>query len=420
MAGLSPAHLQALKYEWSIWAHAHQRPPDGDWTTWLLIGGRGAGKTRAGAEWVRAVATAPPQEGESDSRRIALIGETYAEAREVMVEGLSGLRAVHDSPTRPLWQPSRRRLEWPNGAVAYLFSSEDPQALRGPQFAYAWCDELGKWRHDASTWDMLQFALRLGPAPRQTVTTTPRPTALLKRLMAETGSVVTRAPTRANAAFLSPAFLDRVTARYAGTRLGRQELEGELIEGRSDALWTWKTIEASRKPFPPALTRIVVAVDPPVSTGRAADACGLIVAGMGEDGNAYVLEDASRRGVRPLDWARAAVALWRRHAADLIVAEVNQGGDMVATVIGQVDGGVPVKAVRAQRGKWLRAEPVAMLYAQGRVWHAGTFPELEDEMTDFGVDGLSDGRSPDRLDALVWAIWELLLAMPGTPRIRLF
>lgn len=350
---------------------------------------------------------------------IALIGETEHDVREVMVEGVSGILAVHDWRERPIWIPSRRRLEWPaTGAVAQIFSAEDPESLRGPQFAAAWCDELAKWRYAESTFDMLQFGLRLGERPRQVITTTPRPIALLKRLIADPRTAVTRAGTVANARHLSPAFFDTVVARYARTRLGRQELDGELIEERADALWSRGAIENCRVTAAPPLMRIVVAVDPPASAGKGADACGLVAAGRAESGQIFVIADETAGGLSPAAWSRKAIALWRRLSADALVVEVNQGGDMVRAVIGDADLTVPIVAVRAHKGKWLRAEPVAALYKQGRVKHAGVFAALEDEMCDFGLDGLSSGRSPDRLDALVWAVTALTFGARDGPRVR--
>ncbi len=420
IAGLSGAALRRLHDDWEFWARDDQLPPSGDWLVWLILGGRGAGKTRAGAEWVRRVALGAPGFAGRPVGRIALVGETLADARAVMVEGVSGLLAIHRRGERPDWQPSRRRLEWANGAVAQLFSAEDPESLRGPQFGAAWADELGKWRHAEATFDMLQFGLRLGDRPRQVVTTTPRAIPLLRRLLTAPTTMVTRAATRANAANLAPGFLEQVVGRYAGTRLGRQELDGELIEDRPDALWRREMIEAMRVAVAPAreaLRRVVVAIDPPAG-GADADACGIVGCGLGEDGSAFVLADLSLRGAAPAEWAARAAALYRRLEADALVAEVNQGGDMVAEVVRGVDPAIPVTAVRATRGKWLRAEPVAVLYRQGRVRHAGSFPELEDEMCDFGPDGLSQGRSPDRLDALVWALTALLLGPGGEPKVR--
>ena len=382
------------------------------------MGGRGAGKTRAGAEWVKAMALGRSPFAHDPAGRIALVGETFADVRDVMIEGVSGLLRIHRRADRPLWKPSLRRLEWPNGAVAQAFSSEDPEALRGPQFEIAWADEIAKWRRGEEVWDMLQFGLRLGDRPRQVATTTPRPVPLVRRLVADPGCAISRASTRANAFNLAPRFLDTVVGRYAGTRLGRQELDGELIEDREDALWRRADIERLRRDAAPPLTRIVVAVDPPATSGEHADACGIIAAGIDEVGEGWILADRSARGLRPADWGARALALWRELEADALVVEVNQGGEMVETILRQLDPAVPVTQVRATRGKWLRAEPVATLYAQSRVHHAGAFPELEDELCDFGPEGLSSGRSPDRLDALVWALTALMLKGGGRPKVR--
>jgi len=417
-AAMSPAERERLRDDWLLWARPDQLPPAGDWTTWLLLGGRGAGKTRAGAEWVKAVVLGRVPFGGLATGRVALVGETFADVRDVMIEGVSGLLRIHRRADRPRWLSSLRRLEWPNGAVAQAFSSEDPEALRGPQFEIAWADEIAKWRHAEEVWDMLQFGLRLGDRPRQVATTTPRAVPLVKRLVADPACVVARASTRANAFNLAPRFLDAVVGRYQGTRLGRQELDGELIEDREDALWRRDEIERARLDAAPPLTRIVVAVDPPASSGAKADACGIIAAGVSEAGIGHVLADASIRGARPTDWAARAIGLYEALDADGLVAEVNQGGEMVTTVLHEVDPSVPVKTVRATRGKWLRAEPVAALYAQGRVRHVGVFPELEDELCDFGPEGLSSARSPDRLDALVWALTALMLEGRGRPKVR--
>jgi phage terminase large subunit-like protein len=417
LASRKPHWVDAIGADFAFFAHAFQLPPEransGEaWTTWLLLGGRGAGKTRAGAEWVRKLALSDPK------ARIALIGETEHEVREVMVEGVSGLLAVHAQYERPEWLSSRRRLQWTNGAVAQAFSAEDPESLRGPQFSAAWLDELAKWRHADATFDMLQFGLRLGERPRQVITTTPRPTALVKKLMADTRTAVTHAGTRVNAFNLAPDFVEAVLARYHGTQLGRQEIEGEIIAQRSDALWTRAQIEAARVVGAPAMQRIVVAVDPPGSSRKGADACGIVAAGRGPDGTIYVLADDSAAGLTPQAWALRAIALWRRLSADALVAEANYGGEMVRAVIREADRSVPVMTVHATRGKFVRAEPVAQLYEQGRVRHAGTFAALEDEMCDFGLDGLSTGRSPDRLDALVWAVSALSFGARGEPRVR--
>jgi phage terminase large subunit-like protein len=414
---LKPRNSEKLRTDFGLWAHRHQRPPEGanngePWTTWLILGGRGAGKTRAGAEWVRNVASHDP------NARIALVGETEHDVGAVMVEGVAGVLAVHPWWERPEWTPSRRRIEWKNGAVAETFSAEKFDSLRGPQFSAAWCDELAKWRHAEATFDMLQFGLRLGARPRQVVTTTPRPIALLKKLIADPSTALTRAGTIANAFNLAPSFVEQVLTRYGGTRIGRQEIDGEIVEERADALWTRAGLEGCRVETAPDLARIVVAIDPPATAKKGSDACGIVAAGRAGDGTVYVIEDASIAGATPQGWASRAVALWRKLQADTLIAEVNQGGDMVSAVLKEVDAEVPVIATRATRGKYHRAEPVAQLYEQGRVKHAGTFPALEDEMCDFGLDGLSSGHSPDRLDALVWAVGALTFAARGEPRVR--
>lgn len=403
--------------EWLLNGRREQHPPAGDWRTWLIMGGRGSGKTRAGAEWVHALASAEQR----SNLRIALVAETLGDAREVMIDGVSGICRIARKK-RPDFEISRRRLVWPNGAVAQIFSSEDPEALRGPQFHFAWCDELAKWKHAEETFDMLQFGLRLGADPRQLVTTTPRPVPVLKRLIADPGTSLIRISTEANAKNLAPGFLEVLEARYGGTRLGRQEIAGELIEDREDALWKRADIEACRigfqgGRFAGALRRIVVAVDPPSGSG-AGSCCGIVVAGLETSGRAVVLADCSVEGASPAGWAHAVAKAFSRFQADRVVAEVNQGGEMVTAMLKSVDSVLPVTMVRATRGKFLRAEPVAALYEQGRVSHAGRFADLEDQMCDFGPDGLSSGRSPDRLDALVWALTALLLEGSGEPRVR--
>ena len=397
------------------WHTDHPDPPDCGWTTWLLLGGRGAGKTRAGAEWIRWCARA--------KIRIALVSEAYADAREVMIEGPSGLKNIGNPDDRPIYEASRRRLVWPSGAVAYCFSAEDPDGLRGYQFDAAWSDELCKWRYPEETWSNLQLALRLGDKPRQVATTTPRPMALLKRLMAQETTHVSRASTYANRANLSVAFFTESANAYEGTALGRPELLGEIVDHVVGALWSWAMIEAARMSAVPgfhqSLDRIVVAVDPPASTGPKADECGIIVAGLahGSPDIAYVLDDRSVKGLSPAGWAARAVAAAADYDADRIVAEANQGGDMVRAVITQVDPNASVRLVRATRGKLLRAEPVAALYEQGRVRHVGAFARLEEQMTSFVNDG--GGHSPDRLDALVWALTDLVpLRRSTAPRVN--
>jgi phage terminase large subunit-like protein len=419
---LDRSEAEQLLRHWPLRCRAPQTPPESwgnpkSWTVWLVMGGRGAGKTRTGAEWVQGIVGAEPGFAEPGAGRIALVGETFAAVRDVMIEGPAGILSLAWGSDRPTWSPALRRLAWPNGALAHAFSSEDPDGLRGPQFDAAWCDELAKWRYPTETWDMLQFGLRLGPAPREIVTTTPRPLPLLKKLLADPRVVVSRSRTMENAAHLAPSFLDTIVGRYEGTRLGRQELDGEMIEEREDALWSRDRIEGCRADAAPPLVRIVVAVDPPASSGARADACGIVVAGVDTAGLGYVLADASLDAARPTDWAEKAIAAYRRWSADALVAEANQGGEMVRAVLAQVDPTVPVTTVHATRGKYLRAEPVAVLYEQGRVRHVGAFPELEDELCDFGPGGLSSRRSPDRLDALVWALSHLMLSR-AEPRVR--
>ena len=403
VARLSSEQCSELYFDWLLWARAEQLPPPGDWVTWLLLGGRGAGKTRAGAEWVRRLAT----EGIGP---IALVGETITEAIAVMVLGASGLMAVTPPGERP--KLSGSTLHWPNGVVGTILGAADPERFRGPQFAAAWSDEVGKWPNAEAAWDMLQFGLRLGAQPRQMATTTPRPTKLLKRLLADPQTAVTRMTTAENRKHLATSFLSAVVARYRGTVLGRQELEGELIEDLPGALWTR---EMFRRWDDGATGRVVVAVDPPTTSNAQSDGCGIVVACRTEQGVA-VLRDLTLRPAAPLNWAARAVEAFHAHRADCIVAETNQGGDMVKAVLAQVDANVPVRLVHATRGKWVRAEPVAALYAQGRVMHAAGLTALEDELCNFGVDGLAEGHSPDRVDALVWAVTELMLR--DAPRVR--
>jgi predicted phage terminase large subunit-like protein len=405
LAALGEEEAQALLHDWRIWARPSQLPPEGSWRVWLLLAGRGFGKTRSGAEWVRAMVE------EKRCRRVALVAPTAGDARDVMVEGESGLLAIAPADFRPLYEPSKRRLTWPNGAVATLFSADEPERLRGPQHDGAWCDELAAWR-SPQAWDMLMFGLRLGVDPRCVVTTTPRPVRLLRQLVAAPGTVVTRGSTYENRAHLAPAFLDQIVRRYEGTRLGRQELDAEILDDVPGALWTRERIELARAKGAPALRRVVVAIDPAASSGEDADETGIIVAGLGEDGHGYVLDDLSGR-LPPHAWAARAVGAYRRHRADRIVAEVNNGGDMVEATVRMVDRSASFKAVRASRGKSVRAEPVAALYEQGRVHHVGCFRELEDQMCAFAADG-DRGTSPDRVDALVWALSELMVTPDGT------
>jgi len=412
LESLSLVELEALKYEWPIWARKSQMAPKGDWTTWLLLGGRGAGKTRAGAEWVRSKAT-----GAYPKSPIALVGETISDARSVMVEGHSGIMAVHPAAERPTFTRSRNEIEWPNGAVARLYSASDPESLRGPQFSLAWCDETCKWPDADAAWDMLQFCLRIGERPQQLVTTTPKPIKLLRRIINDPMTRVSNVKTAENKHNLAPSFLTSIVDQYRGTSLGRQELEGEILESNEDALWSRQLIDLSRSTSMPELERIVIAVDPPVSSHERSDKCGIVVAGLFE-GCVYVLADATLPRATPLRWATKVVELYEFFEADCVVAEVNQGGDLVSNALHQVCPLLPVKSVHAKRGKWLRAEPVAMLYERGSVRHVGLLAELEDEMCNFAATGKANGHSPDRLDALVWAVTELALVNSNRPRIR--
>ena len=411
---LSEGALLALPYLFEFWALDHQRPPEGDWRTWVIMGGRGAGKTRAGAEWVRAEVEGDRPLDPGRSARVALVGETIEQVREVMIHGESGILACSPPDRKPEWQSTRKRLVWPNGAVAQVFSAHEPDALRGPQFDAAWVDELAKWKKAEDTWNMLQFGLRLGEYPRQCVTTTPKNTAVLKAILNNPSTVVTRAPTEANKANLAASFLEEVRARYAGTRLGRQELDGVLLEDAEGAFWTSAMLERARVDVTPELDRIVVAVDPPVTGHGRSDDCGIIVAGAVTRGapqewRAVVLKDVSVSAASPTEWARAALEAMQEFGADRLVAEVNQGGDLVETVIRQLDALVPYKAVRASRGKSARAEPVAALYEQGRISHLRDLGALEDQMCRMTAQGFEGKGSPDRVDALVWALHDLLL-----------
>jgi phage terminase large subunit-like protein len=407
LGALDEEASEALLADWQFWARPNQLPPPGDWRIWLLLAGRGFGKTRSGAEWVRR------QVEQGKACRIALVAPTAASARDVMIEGESGLLAISPEDKRPSYEPSKRRLTWKNGAIATAFSAEEPDRLRGPQHDAAWCDELAAW-HYAEAWDMLMLGLRLGRDPRCVVTTTPKPVPLIRRLLADKRVALTRGSTYENARNLAPAFLDQIVRRYEGTRLGRQELEAELLEDVPGALWTRAVIERCRVPAAPTLRRIVVAIDPATSTGEGADETGIVVAGLGLDGQGYVLDDLSGR-YAPHEWARRAIAAYHARQADRVVAEVNNGGDMVEATLRMVDPAVSYRAVHASRGKAVRAEPVAALYEQGRVRHVGAFPALEDQMCAMTPD-LDRGAaaSPDRCDALVWALTDLMVTSGET------
>ena len=424
LAGLSDNALASLPWLFEFWAlEGHQLAPENDWTTWVILGGRGAGKTRAGAEWVRQQVEGARPEDMGKCRRVALVGETIEQCREVMVFGESGILACSPPDRRPVWEATRKRLVWPNGAVAELYSAFDPERLRGPQFDAAWVDELAKWKKGRAAWDMLQFALRLGENPRQVVTTTPKNNPLLREILAEETTVQSSAPTSANSANLAASFLRYVSAKYRGTRLGRQELEGEMLVAEEGALWTH---ESFTRGAAENFSRIVVAVDPPVTSGKNADMCGIVLAGVITEGppvdwRAVVLKDASVQGASPQAWAARALELFHAFGADRLVAEVNQGGELVESLIRQIDPLVPYRAVRASRGKVARAEPVAALYEQGRVAHAEGLGALEDQMCLITGGGYMGAGSPDRVDALVWAITDLMIDPAAkflAPRMR--
>lgn len=405
---LSPAVLAALKYDWEFWARPNQLEPSGDWTTWLILAGRGFGKTRTGAEWVRKNVCGDTPLSPGRCKHIALVAETAPDARDVMVLGPAGLLASHPKDFRPHYYPSKRLVEWPNGAQAILFNAVEPDQLRGPQFDLAWCDELAKWRYAGETWDQLQFGLRLGEHPRQIVTTTPRPIPVVRRLMADPDCVVTRGRTFDNASNLAAPFLRQIEERYGGTRLGRQELDGEVLDDIPGALWNREIIDTSRvRGAPDDLTRVIVSVDPAATSGEDADETGIVGVGIApnKDGavQGYILADRSLRGT-PEEWARKAVNLYRELSADRIVAEKNNGGEMVEACIKAVDRTVPVTLVHASRGKVVRAEPISALYEQGRVHHVGRFDLLEDQMCMFSQDMPRNEGSPDRVDALVWGL----------------
>jgi len=393
----------ALETSWHSIARPEQLAPAGDWTVWIYLAGRGSGKTRSGCEWVLDQVTS------GRAGRVALVAPTSGDVRDVLVEGESGFLAIAPDWSRPTWEPSRRRLTWPNGAIATTYSADEPERLRGPQHDLALCDEMGAWRYPEA-WDMLMMGLRLGARPRCCVTTTPKPSRLIRGLVAREGRdvAITRGRTYDNAANLAKSFLDTIVKQYEGTRLGRQELDAELLTDTPGALWSREMIEAARidPGAAPGMRRIVVAIDPAVSSGQDSDETGIVVAGLGYDDKGYLLEDLSGR-YAPHEWASVAVRAYHRHKADRIVAEVNQGGAMVESTVRVVDPSVSYKAVHASRGKVARAEPVSALYEQGRVHHVGAFPQLEDQLCDFAPGATS---SPDRLDALVWAITELCLS----------
>ncbi len=408
IGALSDVEVITLLHLWMFWARDDQLPPDGGWRVWLFFGGRGAGKTRAGAEWLHR------QVIDGRSRRIALVGPTMNDVREVMITGPSGVQSIGLPYQRPDYEPSRRRLTWPNGAVGYAFSAEEPDRLRGPQFDTAWVDELAAWHDGEAVFDMLQFGLRLGDAPRMVATTTPHLRPLIKRLLNDDGVVKTHGESHRNDANLAPGFVSAMSSQYGSAALARQELEGILVEDHEGALFTLALLDEGRVQQAPDLDRLVIAVDPPVMAHAGSDACGIVAVGMAGD-EAFILADDTVQGVKPEVWASQVAQLADRLGADEIIAEANQGGEMVRSVLTQAGNGLAVRLVHARFDKRRRAAPVAALYAAGRVHHVGHFRALEDEMLDFGLSK----QSPNRLDALVWGVSHLLIGQ-RTPRLRLF
>lgn len=401
---LTDEEVGVLDHDWPGLAHEAQRAPDGDWDTWLFVGGRGAGKTRAGAEWLNQQALA--------GARLALVGATLHDVREVMVEGPSGLKACAPGWRRPRYHPSRRLVEWPSGAIATAFSAEDADGLRGPQFHAAWADEFCAWRKPGEVLAMLRLGLRLGAAPRLVVTTTPRPSVTLRELMLERSCRFTHAPTAANSANLAPGFLAGLRRQYGGSRLEAQEIEGFVLDDH-DALWTADMIAAARGASPGRFDKVVLGLDPPATSHG--DACGIVVVGRAGD-RAYVLADRSVARRRPSDWARAVAKAVAEFDVDWVIAETNQGGQMIEDLLRSAKCGARVRGVHAVQSKRARAEPVAVLYDQRRVVHTEAFHALEAEMQTFGSD--APGASPDRVDALVWAVSHLLLARRRQPGVR--
>lgn len=402
LAKLTDVEAEALLYDWrGFLARPDQIAPDGDWDIWLCLAGRGWGKTRTGAEWVR-------EQVANGAKRIALVAETQKDLEEVMVNGDSGILAVHPDHEKPEVKYRPLRIKWANGAIALGYNATEPNQLRGPQFDAAWSDELAKWRYSRETWDMLQFGLRLGSHPRQIVTTTPRPIELVKAIVSgqEGRTHVTRGKTSDNRANLAKRFLERIETKYAGTRLGRQELEAEILGDLPGAIWRQSVIDTYRVNEAPALGRSVVAVDPAVTNTDESDEHGIMVAGIGPDQVGYLVEDSSMSGT-PYEWASMAIRKAREYLADGIVVEVNQGGDMVAHTIRTLAPNINVIEVRATKGKHVRAEPIAALYEQGRIRHVGQFTELEAQMTQMTNAGYQGDGSPDRVDALVWAMSNL-------------
>ena len=397
VGSLNSKQLEAAYYDWEFtWARKEQLPPPGDWLVWLIMAGRGMGKTRTGAEFILHEIKA------GRARRVALVAKTPADARDVMIEGDSGILSISPPWDRPLYEPSKRRLTWKNGTIALVFSSKEPDQLRGPQYDLAWGDEIRTWYYPQETWDNLMFGLRLGEHPRVIVTTTPLPLSVIKKIMKAPDTVVTTGTTYDNRANLAPSFFRQIISKYEGTRLGRQEIKAELLEDVPGALWKRGDIIIKAAPD---MKRVVVPIDPAVTSSEGADETGIIVVGLGIDNYVYVLADKSGR-FTPDGWARRAIQAFRDYKADRIIGEVNNGGEMIEYTLRTIDRNIPYKAVHASRGKVVRAEPVAALYEQHKVFHTEVFETLEDQLVTWTLDS---GISPDRLDALVWGITELVL-----------
>jgi phage terminase large subunit-like protein len=403
LGALSEQQLRNLLYDWEYFGRPNQLIPLGDWTYWVVLAGRGFGKTRTGAETVRRWVT-------QGYKLIHLVGSTAGDARDVMIQGESGLLACFPPHERPLYEPSKRLITFANGAIARVFSADEPERLRGPQCAAFWADEIAAWRFLDDAWDNLQFGFRLGDDPRGIITTTPKPLKLLKELIVDPATVVTRASSYENRANLAPAFFQSIIRKYEGTRLGRQELNAEILEDVPGALWTMGLIDQARIRRDQVnlglFVRVVVAIDPAVSSNADSDDTGIVVAGLLDNGEVVVLEDDTVKA-SPAEWARIVIEAFQRHNADRIIGEVNNGGDLVEANLRALAPNIPYRGVRASRGKVIRAEPVAALYEQGRVHHAGYFAALEEQLCSWSP--LSNMKSPDRLDALVWAITDLVV-----------
>lgn len=406
-ASLADEEIEELEHDWGFWGRPKQQMPTGDWFGWLILAGRGYGKTRTGSEGIKKWV----DESWDNPIRIAGIAETKGDARDVMVEGDSGILSVFPDDRKPKYEPSKRRLTWPNGTQMFLFSGDEPDQLRGPQFHKAWVDELAKFKYPDEAWDMLEFGLRLGEHPQVIITTTPRPIPLIKTLVTDPDVVITRGSSYENYNNLAEKYIKRVIKKYEGTRLGRQELLAEILSDAPGAQWTEAILERSRRKRLPQLTRIGIGVDPAVTANEdTSDKTGLIAAGIGVDGHGYVFAEGSAV-LTPRGWARRAVTLYDKYGADIMVGEVNNGGDLVEVNIRTIDTKkrVHFKKVRASRGKHVRSAPIASLFEQDRIHILGSMPELEDQLVSFTDSGYIGGGSPDTAEAMIWILTELML-----------